>query len=110
MKFPLPYGFARENQLLLEDDGTGLTLVVHAGSVRAAVGEVLRKHAVESVSTLPAEALVQRISAAYSQGESSAALVAVPVGLAAQVLAFAPNGRRVDLGGMSGNNGLGTLL
>jgi general secretion pathway protein E len=43
------------------------------------VGEVLRKHAVESVSTLPAEALVQRISAAYSQGESSAALVASEV-------------------------------
>jgi general secretion pathway protein E len=79
MKFPLPYGFARQNQLLLEDDGTGLTLVVHADSVRAAVGEVLRKHAVESVSTLPAEALVQRISAAYSQGESSAALVASEV-------------------------------
>jgi general secretion pathway protein E len=79
MKFPLPYGFARENQLLLEDDGASLTLVVHGRSVRSAVGEVLRKYPVQAVSAMPAETLVQRISAAYSQGESSAALVASEV-------------------------------
>jgi energy-coupling factor transporter ATP-binding protein EcfA2 len=79
MKFPLPYGFARENQLLLEDDGASLTLVVHGQSVRSAVGEVLRKYPVHRISAMPAEALVQRISAAYSQGESSAALVASEV-------------------------------
>ena len=79
MKFPLPYGFARENQLLLEDDGAALTLVLHPQSARAAVGEVLRKYPVQSLVSMAADGLVQRISAAYSQGESSAALVASEV-------------------------------
>ena len=79
MKFPLPYGFARENQLLLEEEGAHLTLVVHPQSARSAIGEVLRKYTVHTVHTLAAEALVQRISVAYSQGESSAALVASEV-------------------------------
>jgi general secretion pathway protein E len=48
MKYPLPYGFARENQLLLEDDGDTLTLVLHPQSARDAVGEVLRKFTVGS--------------------------------------------------------------
>ena len=79
MKFPLPYAFARENQLLLEDDGACLTLVVHAASPAAALSEVLRKFPVAAVLPMPPELLIQRISVAYSQGESSAALVASEV-------------------------------
>ena len=79
MKFPLPYAFARENQLLLEDDGGALTLVLHKGSPRSAVSEVLRMYSVPALQTMVADTLVQRISAAYSQGESSAALVASEV-------------------------------
>ena len=79
MKFPLPYAFARENQLLLEDDGGALTLVLHKGSPRSAVSEVLRMYSVPALQTMVADILVQRISAAYSQGESSAALVASEV-------------------------------
>ncbi len=79
MKFPLPYAFARENQLLLEDDGGALTLVLHKGSPRSAVSEVLRMYGVPALQTMVADTLVQRISAAYSQGESSAALVASEV-------------------------------
>jgi general secretion pathway protein E len=79
MKFPLPYGFARESQLLLEDDGDRLTLVLHPQSPHGAVGEVLRKYPVQAISSMAPEGLVQRISAAYSQGESSAALVASEV-------------------------------
>ena len=79
MKFPLPYGFAREHQLLLEDDGDALTLVLHPQSARAAVGEVLRKFPVLSIVSMLPDSVVQRISAAYSQGESSAALVASEV-------------------------------
>ena len=79
MKFPLPYAFARENQLLLEDDGARQTLVLHAASARGAVGEVLRKYPVHAMEAMPPEQLVQRISAAYAQGESSAALVASEV-------------------------------
>ena len=79
MKFPLPYAFARENQLLLEDDGARQTLVLHAASARGAVGEVLRKYPVQAIEAMPPEQLVQRISAAYAQGESSAARVASEV-------------------------------
>ena len=75
MRYPLPYAFARGNQLLLEDDGEHLVLW-HAGvPPRSAWSEVLRKHAVATVQQLDPPALAQRISAAYAQGESSAATV-----------------------------------
>ena len=74
-RYPLPYGFARANQLLLEDDGQALTLW-HAGvPARSAFGEVMRKYPVGTLQQLDAPALAQRISAAYAQGESSAATV-----------------------------------
>jgi len=79
MKFPLPYAFAREQQLLLQDSGGVAALVVHGATPVSAISEVLRKFSVASVSSMPREELVQRISAAYSQGESSAALVASEV-------------------------------
>ena len=74
MRYPLPYGFARSQQLLLEDDGDQLVLW-HAGAPAPAWSEVLRKYPVRSLQQLDAPALAQRISAAYAQGESSAATV-----------------------------------
>ena len=79
MRFPLPYAFARTHQLLLEDDGGALTLVVHPGSAHGALGEALRKYPSAALASMDSESLAQRISAAYSQGESSAALVASEV-------------------------------
>jgi general secretion pathway protein E len=74
-RHPLPYAFARGSQLLLEDDGDSLTLW-HAGTAPgSAWGEVMRKFHVHTVQQLEAPALAQRISAAYAQGESSAATV-----------------------------------
>lgn len=76
MRHPLPYAFARTHQILLEDDGQDLTLWVPAGAAAgSALGEVMRKFRVKNVQAVPREALVQRISAAYAQGESSAATV-----------------------------------
>ncbi len=75
MRNPLPYSFARTSQLLLEDDGQDITLWHGMEPVRSAWSEVMRKYAVRSVQQLDAGALAQRISAAYSQGESSAATV-----------------------------------
>jgi general secretion pathway protein E len=75
MRHPLPYAFARTQQLLLEDNLGELTLWLHAASSPSAVSEVMRKHAVRRVEALGKDALVQRISAAYAQGESSAAAV-----------------------------------
>ncbi len=79
MKFPLPYAFAREQQLLLQDDGAALTLVLHSGTSLEAVSEVLRKNPTAGITAMPMDDLIQRISAAYAQGESSAALVASEV-------------------------------
>ena len=75
MRYPLPYGFARSQQLLLEDSAGELTLCLHAASAPTAVAEVMRKYPVRQVALEPAEALVHRISAAYAQGESNAAAV-----------------------------------
>jgi general secretion pathway protein E len=74
MRYPLPYGFARSQQLLLEDDGEQLVLV-HAGNPQPSWTEVMRKFRVRTLQQVDPSALAQRISAAYAQGESSAATV-----------------------------------
>ena len=79
MRYPLPYAFARSNALLLEDDGHSLTLWHNASPSLGAVGEVMRKYATHSpplkLECAEPGMLVQRISAAYAAGESSAAAV-----------------------------------
>ena len=75
MRYPLPYAFARTHQLLLEDDDGQLTLCLHADCSPSALSEVLRKYPTSQLQTLAAHVLIQRISAAYAQGESSAAAV-----------------------------------
>jgi general secretion pathway protein E len=78
MRYPLPYAFARTQQVLLQDDAGALTLWLHPNSPRSAVSEVLRKYshtAPLSIESIAADALAQRTSAAYAQGESSAATV-----------------------------------
>ncbi len=84
MKYPLPYAFAREHQWLLEEDAGMLTLIGSRGAAADAEGqarrlsalsEILRVHPVGDVRWEDTEGLRQRISAAYSQGESSAAAV-----------------------------------
>ena len=75
MRHPLPYAFARTQQVLLEENLGELTLWLHPASPASAVAEVMRKHPVQHIETLTQPALVQRISAAYAQGESNAAAV-----------------------------------
>ena len=75
MRYPLPYAFARTQQVLLEDDAQGMTLHLHSASLPGGVSEVMRKYKVSEVQTHSAPALSQRISAAYAQSESSAAAV-----------------------------------
>ena len=84
MRYPLPYAFAREHHWLLEDDGEQLTLLGSSTAAAdadaqtrrlSALSEILRRHDVREVLWQPADALAQRISAAYAQGESSAAAV-----------------------------------
>ncbi len=75
MRYPLPYAFARSHQLLLEEQAGALTLWVHPDSALGAMGEVMRKFPVAQLATQAPNALIQRISAAYAQGESSAAAV-----------------------------------
>ena len=75
MRYPLPYAFARTHQLLLEDDAGELSLCLHPESSLSAVSEVMRKYPVQHLQALTAPTIIQRISAAYAQGESSAAAV-----------------------------------
>ncbi len=79
MRYPLPYAFARTSQLLLEDDGHTLTLWHPDPPDWGALGEVMRKfstgEAPFELQRLDAASLIQRISSAYAQGESSAAAV-----------------------------------
>ncbi len=85
MRYPLPYAFARTHQLLLEADAHALTLCLHPDSGASAVSEVLRKYPAAQVLALAPQALIQRISAAYAQGESSAAAVVSEVQSAADL-------------------------
>jgi general secretion pathway protein E len=78
----LPYSFARSNQALLEDSADMLTLWVSDATPRSALAEIIRKHAsppaseeMFAIENIASEVLVQRISAAYAQGESNAAAV-----------------------------------
>ena len=75
MRYPLPYAFARGNQLLLEDEGGQLVLWHAAAPSPQAVSEIVRKFGVRALQQLDASELAQRISMAYSQGESSAATI-----------------------------------
>ncbi len=76
MRYPLPYAFARGQQLLLEETDPGnFTLWMPRVPPRSALGEVLRKYPVKIFEPLAPEQLAQRISAAYAQGESNAAAV-----------------------------------
>ncbi|NMM10653.1 MAG: Flp pilus assembly complex ATPase component TadA [Polaromonas sp.] len=77
-QYPLPYAFARSQQLLVEDYGGELTLWLHSLDAAGTVGgvsEVMRKFEVQQVKIEAPELLQQRISAAYAQSESSAATV-----------------------------------
>lgn len=79
MKFPLPYAYARTQQVLLQEDAGELTLWLHPQSPRSAIAEVLRKYSLDqqpiAIESIGQDALAQRTSAAYAQGESSAATV-----------------------------------
>ncbi len=76
MRHPLPYAFARSQQLLLEETDDGrCTLWMSSHPSRSALGEVTRKYGVHAFEVLDDGPLAQRISAAYAQGESSAAAV-----------------------------------
>jgi len=75
MRYPLPYAFARTQQLLLEDKAGELVLWMHPATPASGLSEVGRKYTVHRVHTEPHDALMNRISAAYANGESSAAAV-----------------------------------
>jgi general secretion pathway protein E len=75
MRYPLPYAYARSAQLLLEDDGQQPVLWHGPAPDFQALSEVQRKYAVPQWQAIEAGLLAQRISAAYAQGESSAARV-----------------------------------
>jgi len=48
-RYPLPYAFARNQQLLLEQDGDTLTLWIHAATSSSGISETLRKYRSDKV-------------------------------------------------------------
>lgn len=74
-RYPLPYAFARAFQLLLESNGEHFTLWHTGKPALGAWGEVMRKFEVRHIEAAEPAWLAQRISAAYAEGESSAATV-----------------------------------
>jgi len=81
MRQLLPYAFARDHRLLLEDDGQRLTLWTCAESDRSALSEVLRVHGAQAPQWqgLPHADLTQRIQQAYAhaQGDGTGSAAAV---------------------------------
>ncbi|MEG0148430.1 MAG: ATPase, T2SS/T4P/T4SS family [Comamonas sp.] len=75
MRYPLPYAFARSSQLLIEDDGQTPMLWHGPAPDWSAISEVQRLHGVQRWQMLDATALSHRISSAYAQSDSSAAMV-----------------------------------
>jgi len=74
-RHPLPYAFAKANQVLLEHDGQRYVLWATQGTPSSALSEIARhfdiaRHEHEDVATL-----APRIAALYAGGESSAAAV-----------------------------------
>ena len=79
MSYPLPYAFARAHDLLLEERAQELTLWFSLEPHPSAWSELQRHIAPRTIShwiSLEPQALKQKISAVYAQGESSAAMVA----------------------------------
>jgi general secretion pathway protein E len=74
-RHPLPYGFAKAYNLLLEDSGREAVLWAAEATPAAALGEVMRLHVVNRVEREEGASLASRISAVYAGGESSAAAV-----------------------------------
>jgi general secretion pathway protein E len=76
MRHPLPYAWAKAQQLLLEDDGDHLVLWAAPETASpTALAEVQRLYLVSAIERDTPERLAQRIAAAYAGGESSAAAV-----------------------------------
>ena len=91
MRQLLPYAFARDHCLLLEDDGQQLTLWHCVESDRSVLSEVMRVHARSQPQwqLLPTAALIQRVQQAYAhaqiEGAGSAAAVVSEVESAADL-------------------------
>ena len=74
-RHPLPYAFAKAHRVLLEDDGSALTLWASPEVGWATLSEVQRLYAVDRLESEADASLAERISAAYAGSESSAAVV-----------------------------------
>jgi general secretion pathway protein E len=74
-RHPLPYAYAKANNLLLESNEGRLILWVPGASALPALAEVLRLYDVDEVEAADATTLGQRIAAAYAGGEGNAATV-----------------------------------
>ncbi len=74
MRHPLPYLFSRVNQLLLEVDRSSI-LFITSNTSASSISEVYRKYPDCSLELMSVDKLINRISNAYANADSSAATV-----------------------------------
>lgn len=75
MRYPLPFAYARRNQVLLEAGVADLTLWTTNNTTATAIGEVCRKYPGAKVSVIEPGDLDRQLNAAYATGDGSAAAV-----------------------------------
>jgi general secretion pathway protein E len=73
MRYPLPYAFAKQQQLLLEVFNENVVLYHTDQPPLGALSEVLRKYCPDQIDQLDTDTLTKRIGQSYSQGENNAA-------------------------------------
>lgn len=74
-RHPLPYAYAKAHHVLLEQDAGKTTLLATPTVNPSVISEIMRVHVVNDFAVENTHTLSQRIAAAYSGGESSAAAV-----------------------------------
>ncbi|MEY3286861.1 MAG: type secretion system protein GspE, partial [Pseudomonadota bacterium] len=75
LRYPLPYGFAKSQRVLLEQEGPRRTLWVSERTVWASLSEVRRLHAYDVIEEVDDAALDRRMAQAYAGGSGDAAAV-----------------------------------
>jgi general secretion pathway protein E len=75
LRYPLPYGFAKSQRVLLEHEGPRRTLWVSERTVWASLSEVRRLHAYDVIEEVDDAALDRRMAQAYAGGSGDAAAV-----------------------------------
>jgi general secretion pathway protein E len=74
-QYPLPFAFSRDHLVLASQEAQGMALMFADATPLSAISEVQRHYTVARFERLAPDALRERISAAYAQGDGNMAAV-----------------------------------